>query len=490
MLASLSHEEKMQLIGELISEELLLKTDLGYFAEKILGLEISDHHEVWSALVVKHKKLSILAARDHGKSYFFSLAYVIWRAYHNWLPPMPKGVSFKSMPKHSLGYIFSNTTDQAYKLLEHVKIEIENNDKLRHLIPADKTSWKNKGEIRLSNGARIRARGWGQSVRGAHPVWIICDDVMNDETMFSEVTRNRQIEYFYSAVTPMLVPHGQLISVGTPMHDQDLLYGSLRNNAAYFHAEFPCMDVKGKALWATRYSVDTLMGRKLEIGSTRFSREYMCMPISDDASLFPDRILRPCFDSEYEMPNQLTKEDRAELKIYTGVDLATSATIGADFTVITTIGVDEHGNKWLIDIRRKRGLTLTDQLREIQNVHRQYRPSKVLVEDNAFQRVFKDEIVRNTDIPVEGFTTTARKKHSFEDGVPSLQILFENRKIVLPRKTEKDREITDLLCNELKCFTFVEGKLQGLGAHDDMVMSLWMAIEASRKSDFSFSFVG
>jgi hypothetical protein len=167
-----------------------------------------------------------------------------------------------------------------------------------------------------------------------------------------------------------------------------------------------------------------------------------------------------------------------------------SSTVGADYTVITTLGVDEQGNRWIIDIRRKRGLSMMDQLREIQDVHRTYRPIKILIEDNSFQRVFRDELVRNTDLPVEGFTTTAHNKNSLEKGVPSLQILFENRKFVIARKTQRDRDLTDKLINELKCFTFVDGKLQGLGAHDDMVMSLWIANEAVNSYGFSFTFCG
>ncbi len=131
---------------------------------------------------------------------------------------------------------------------------------------------------------------------------------------------------------------------------------------------------------------------------------------------------------------------------------------------------------------------MTNQLREIENVHQIYKPSKILIEDNAFQRVFRDELVSRTDLPVEGFTTTARNKNDAERGVPSLQILFENRKFVLPYKTERDRKIIGNLCHELRSFSWMEGKLQGLGAHDDMVMSLWIANECASSAAFSFTF--
>jgi hypothetical protein len=464
----------------------LLRCDLAYFAEKMLAMEINGHHKSWSSLVARHKRLGINAPRDHGKSFMFSFAYVIWRAYYKWIP-QDLEAGFKSIPRISLGYIFSATQDQAISLLELVKSEIESNPKLAHLLPDRKDTWS-KTEIKLANGAIIRARGWGTRIRGAHPVWIICDDVLNDETIYSEVQRRKQIDYFFSAVTPMIVPGGQLIVVGTPFHHEDL-YAKLEQNRVYKFSRFAALnDQMTSALWPTRYSLESLKQKKEEVGSTRFTREYLCLPISDDSSLFPEKIINDCMDHSYEMPTRLSKEDHEKLQVYTGVDLALSTTVGADYTVITTIGVDENKNKWILDIRRKKGMGMTDQLREIQDVYLAYKPQLIMIEDNAFQRVFKDELTNSTDMPVKGFTTTAHRKHDFSHGVPSLQILFENKKLVIGRKTERDRRLTDPLIGELKAFTFVDGKLQGLGAHDDTVLSLWIAIEASREQSFNFGF--
>jgi phage terminase large subunit-like protein len=233
-----------------------------------------------------------------------------------------------------------------------------------------------------------------------------------------------------------------------------------------------------------------LLARKEEVGSTRFAREYLCLPISDESSLFPERILQACYDPEFEMPTFLDDQTKRDLRVFTGVDLALSATVGADYTVITTLGIDRFQRRWILDIRRKKGLSLMEQLREVESVYRTYRPAKILIENNGFQKVFADELIKNTDMPVEGFTTTAHNKNDLAQGVPGLQILFENKKFVIARKTERDLKITDVLINELKCFTWQEGKLQGLGAHDDTVMSLWIANMAASSYSFNFDFVG
>ena len=468
-------------------EEIMQRGDLSYFAESVLGLEIADHHKAWSQLTSKHAKLCINAPRDHGKSFFFTFAYVIWRLYYNWIPK----ITGPSVPRVSLGYLFSATQDQAIALLDLVKTEIASNPKLQFLEPVDSDAAWSKMEIKCSNGAVVRARGYGTRVRGAHPGWIVCDDILNDETIYSELMRKKQVDYFFSALTPMLVPGGQLIVVGTPFHQMDL-YAELEQNPEYCFKRFSALDdeTETKPLWATRYNREDLEKKKREVGSTRFAREYMCIAINDDASLFPEHMLRGCYDQSYEMPSYLTPEDRQHLQVFMGVDLAMSSTVGADFTVITTIGLDKHKNRWILDIRRKKGLQMSEQLREIQDTARTFKPLKILIENNAFQRVFADELIRNTDLPVEGFTTTAQAKNSLDRGVPSMQILFENRKVVIPRKTERDRRVTDVLVNELKAFTWVDGKLQGLGAHDDTVMSFWLANEACQSYQFSFNFVG
>jgi intein/homing endonuclease/phage terminase large subunit-like protein len=815
-------------------ERLLLETDLAYFAERILDMEIGAHHKEWSSHCAQQKRLALLAPRDHGKSHFFSFAFVIWRIYFAWKPsikdiievnPDPKAA--KNLPKIPVGYIFSNTQPQAIAFLDIIKTELMSNPKLQHLVPKMKESWS-KLEIKTSNGVIVKARGYGSAVRGAHPSWVVCDDVLNDESIYSELTRKKQLDYFYSALTPLVVPGGQIVVVGTPFHSQDL-YQHLKENRKYFFKRY--FTTPEQPLWPARYSQQMLEDKREEIGSTRFSREYECLdgetlirtsfgfkqikevkqgdlvlshsgafnrvlnvwknpkrgrqmlkvktsnnmgfvltedhelyvaktdyrrdisrvrvewiaakdiscrpseriylkvplvsrpeqiideelaylvgwyvaegslgsgqsmalslnnsvdvsriqkasqkhfgkkfvpyrkkgekctnwtlnlkaaktffkqfgtscyektagiiltaqkeaklaflsgyfsgdghwsssgveavsasfqlicdlsdvladvgaacqirqfqkagdgvilgrkvrlhdvwevtvsgsnatfldgiprrqassfvrdgylysriksilpvdhsdenvydlhverdhsyvglhgvfhnclPISDESSLFTESMLQQCFDNQFTMPKQLTSDLRSQFQgVYVGMDLALSANVGADYTVITTIGVDQHKNYWILDIRRKKGIGMTEQLHLLQDVNSCFRPDKIFVEDNSYQRVFRDEIVRSTDMPVEGFTTTAYNKNTLERGVPSLQILFENRKIIIPRKEVRDRELTDALCHELKCFTWLDGKLQGVGAHDDMVMSFYLAKECASSSSFTFTF--
>jgi len=120
----------------------------------------------------------------------------------------------------------------------------------------------------------------------------------------------------------------------------------------------------------------------------------------------------------------------------------------------------------VLDFYRARGLTPGELTRAIVRQARRWRPARITIENNLFQRLYELELIRKSDLPIVGHTTT-RKKADLYEGIPSLSVLFENRKILLPTGDAASREKTALLIQEL----------HGLGVekHDDLVMALWLA---------------
>jgi hypothetical protein len=433
---------------------------------------ISEHHQEWDKLVYEYKRLCVLASRDHGKTYFFDFAFPIWQILRQ-----PWGS----------GFIFSATQPQAERILGDIKYEIETNPKLQWLLPSRKDRWSSTS-IRMSNGHRIFARGFGTKVRGAHPDWIVCDDVLNDETMYSETVRQKQIDYFYTAITNMIVPSGQIVVVGTPFHQGDL-YASLRENTEYHFEKYQALDAEGKALWPDRYNEELLKRRKAEIGAIRFTREFLCEPIADDMSLFPQSLFRGEPIEQMALTLGLPKEywDRLGVRIFIGVDFAMSSSVQADYTVIFIMGLDKFGNRWVIDIIREKGLPYQEQLSLINGVGRKYDPALIFLESNQMQRIFGDELIRLTDLPIKEFITGVQK-NSLDKGVPSLRVLLENKKFRIPRGDKRSVELTETWISEMRSFTWSEGKLQSVGGHDDTVMACWICDQAVRHGGFEFSF--
>jgi hypothetical protein len=436
---------------------------------------IAEHHEEWDYLIQNFDRICVEASRDHGKTFFFDFSYPIWK-----VVTQPGGI----------GFIFSATQDQAVRILGDIKDEFETNPKLQKYVPSRKSGnvWS-RTSVCFTNGHRIYARGFGTRVRGAHPSWIVVDDALNDETAYSEVVRKKQIEYFYTAVTNMIIPGGQIIVVGTPFHACDL-YGDLEQNAEYEFRRYQALNGKEeKPLWPERYSKERLLRRRQEIGSIRFTREFQCQPIADDMSLFPMHLFYTGDTQQPLVKLGMPKEfwDRLGVTPFIGVDFALSTSVEADYTVIWTMGLDKFGNRWIMDIMREKGLGFQEQLALINTAGKKYDPALIFLEANQMQRIFGDELIRTTDLPIKKFMTGA-EKNTLDKGVPSLRVLLENGKFRIPRGDKRSVELTDVWINEMRSMTWVDGKIQGVGAHDDTPMACWICDQAIRQGGFSFDF--
>jgi hypothetical protein len=456
---------------------------------------VGRHHIEWDTLLTEKldadkedRKILVEAARDHGKSHFFSLALPLWNAWYRY--------------PGKLGYIFSATQTLADELFGKLQTELLENEKLAYMLPTTRDRDWSKSKITLRNGSVILSRGVGVKVRGGHPHWIVVDDGLSDEDIYSETIRRRNIDYFLSAIVNMLVPGGTLVVVGTPMHFADL-YAYLANTGEYVCRYYPAIDRRERILFPERYNKKRLAARKRELGPARFAREFLCQPLTDDASMFPSRL----FEGDVRMPYKLGMpaewwEERGYQR-FTGVDFAMSSSAQADYTVIFTIAVDEHGNRWLANIRRGKGWGFQRQLDEIKDENTLMRPDVIQAEANQMQRIFSDELIRTTDLPIRKFYTSGvqpkqpwRKgmaaltlgKHSLDRGVPSLSIGLENRKWRFPRGDRHAIEMTDIWMGELQAMSWQDGKLVSAGEHDDCVMAMWMADSAAKYGGFKFSF--
>lgn len=484
----------------------MLKQSLALYASEVLRgppeyrgrFLLGKHHLEWSDAVRDNRRILALAARDHGKSIFFSLAYPLWMG--------------TVVAPGRLGYIFSASGNLAEDHLDRIRNEIvgggefgtEGNPKLQFLRPFKKDR---SDTIKFANDTEIRARGMTGGARGGHPFWVVADDPGVDEWIYSSTVRNRDTDYFLSAIRPMVVPGGQLIVVSTPMHQQDL-YAHLERSGVYRVIRHPALHpITGEALWPERYDLDRLEETRKELGSAlRFSREYLTVPISDDSSLFPGWLFDlPEVKRPYSLGNTAFWADQ-RMTVYMGVDLAMSANTGSDYLVVFVVAVDQHGNRWIVDIIRRKGLGYQEQVDLIVRAAKRYDAALVFVEANQYQRVISDMIARTSDIPIKAFYTTGKagkqasterrgirtsisqNKNALDKGVPSLRMLLENRKYRLPWASDT-RETVQAWIDEMGAMAWADGKLQGVGSHDDTVMAAWiceMACQLGQKYSVGF----
>lgn len=467
-------------------EETLRTRNITYFITSVMpDFQLSWHHLEWGDLVHRYNKLCINAARDHGKSYYFSNAYCAWKLYSY---AKPKSSVFSARPTKSnsnRGYLFSFSLQQSVDLMEILKGTIESNDILKdRLFPDSRNSgaWASTNIV-CRNGARLTCKGFGSSVRGAHPYWIVVDDGLKDNVIYSALQRQKSIDYFHAVIMNMLVPGGQIVVVGTPFHASDL-YGDLRskskfathNKNGWFVIEYPAIFPDGRILWPQRWSFFDLMDKKSTQGNIIFSRENLCRPITNEASIFPLKVLER---SLVRMENYTLVRNRDDFpikfnKVVVGCDFAISANVGSDYTVFTVWGVDdETGERWLLHFYRDKGKTFHEQMQILRGINARFRPDSMVMEQNTFQQIFVQESDKQ-GLPVIGHTTGI-DKYDLKTGWPGLAIDFERGKIHIPVGDKYSQDVKDLIFSDLGSVAFTDKGLESVGEHDDISSSFWLA---------------
>ena len=475
-------------------EEILRCNNLTYFITSVLSdFQMSWHHIEWGDLVHHHNKLCIEAARDHGKSYYFSNAYLIWQLYRYSKPKIQQYSRRPSKSNSNRGFLFSFSLQQAVDLIEILKGTIEGNDELRErLMPANNKdgAWASTNIV-CKNGARLTGKGFGSSVRGAHPYYIVVDDGLKDNVIYSQLQRQKSIDYFHSVIMNMLVPGGQIIVAGTPFHSNDL-YGDLKSKKGWFVIEYPAIFPDGRILWPQRWNFRDLIDKKNTQGNIIFSRENLCRPIVSDSSIFPLDILKR---SLVRMENYTLVRNRDDFpmkfpKVVTGADFSISSSVGADFYCYATFGVDDENSMWLLDLQLGKGKKYDEQLQILRGIYARFHPDVMVFESNVFQMIFT-EGAEKYGLPVVPHNTGV-EKNDLSKGWCALAIMFERGKIHIPIGDKHSQEVKDVIFDQLGSVAFTDKNgISSVGSHDDICSAFWLASLGRNltTTGFKFSFV-
>lgn len=422
-------------------------------------------------------------------SFYFSNAYAAWQLYRYKKPSITRYSKRPTAASSNRGFLFSFSLQQSVDLLEILKGTIEENEILKErLFPQSTANNWSATNIVCRNGARLTGKGFGSSVRGAHPYWIIVDDGLKDNVIYSSLQRNKSTDYFHSVIMNMLVPGGQIIVVGTPFHAEDL-YGDLKTKNGWFVIEYPAIFPDGRILWPQRWSFKDLMDKKETQGSIIFSRENLCRPITNESSIFPMEILTR---SLLRMENYTLVDSREEFpikfsKVVVGCDFAISANVGADYAVFSVWGIDElTDERWLLHLYREKGAKFFEQMNVLRRINSRFRPDLIVMENNTFQQIFV-ETADTEGMPVIGHTTGI-DKYDLKTGWPHLSTLFERGKIHIPVGNVYSQQVKDLIFQDLGSVAFTEKGLESVGSHDDISSSFWLADLAASRMTTGFKF--
>lgn len=475
-------KEKARLIDELAT------LSCPFYARYILHVEVWYHHEEWSELLVQslefaatteriRQVLALTAPRGSGKSAWFSYVVPLWLA-HKVFPGRAGGIiSEGDLALKLLQFIKEGTEDRSLPGILHTP-------ELVHLKKPGGKGWTSD-TIELANRSTIAAKGAKAGLRGRHPHWVILDDLMSQECIHSPTERMRVLENFKSQIIPMVLEHGVIVCVGTPLHTADL-FGFAREAPGILFAEFPALttDESGKerSIWPRRYTVEQLHHiRDNEVGSLAFSREYMVRPVTSLSSLFPDDLFPPCFDKSFALGlSPAAARAMCPNGLFLALDIGISANVRADYTVIMLVGLDEQNRRCLLQLVRAQGLGFRNILRSFIEIGARYGVEAGIVEANQAQAFVADEAAIDAPFRIEKYIT-GTEKHLLDRGVPMLRMVFEAVRYRIPRGTPHSIHMTNIWMDELKQHTIVDGQVKSTGTHDDTVMTSWFIEHLIRK---------
>lgn len=441
--------------------------DFEYFVKKVLGFnqpfDLSDFHNESMNKVTSERFAVMIWARGHLKTTIWSVAYPIWRLW--------KETNFK------IGVV-SSAVDQSMKSIAEVQHTIQDNEFLRKLMPEGRKDTWNKSQLNTTNGNKYLLRPFSDSARGEHFDVLVMDDILRQE----DTTQEDIIRKFNGIFVPMVQTRGgQLIVVGTPMTNMDLL-NTLYKNDKWFGLKYPAVitDDKGtwiKPNWDKRFTLEELEKIKEQMGPLMWQREYMCNPMAAGSSIFKDiRIGK----------HSSITEPKSGMIYYLGVDIAMSEAKGTDYSVFCVI--ERDGDGFMRQVKQERygpkdkirtEATLMERINEL---HQDFNFRKIYVEDRGLSKGLVKTLTSKELNPIswsvlEGYRTGRTGVHSKEALISRTATAFS--------RDELEVLENQILIDELMAFKIKENRrtrgstYEGVGEHDDCVIALCLAVMAA-----------
>ncbi|OOF41694.1 hypothetical protein BKK49_04565 [Rodentibacter rarus] len=323
--------------------------------------------------------------------------------------------------------IVMDSINQAYPMLESIKVELEFNQRLRIDFPeiaGQGRVWQATTILTKAN-QKVEIAGSGKKLRGLRhgayrPDLVVLDDIENDEQVRSPEQRDKLHNWLKKTVLPLGAAGDKLdvVYIGTILHYDSVLNRTLASKAwktakfkalikqpddmalwdkwedfylnegeavadAFYQANKAAMDKGAEVSWAAR-PILTLMKIRARDGHATFDSEYQNDPLSSDDAMFANSLVYWT-----ELPEDL---------IYFGALDPSMGKAGAsrDPSAILVGGYQRStGKLYVVEAQVKKrlpDLIIEDVIR----LQRQYRCQRWFVETVQFQEFLKDELVKRS----------------------------------------------------------------------------------------------
>lgn len=310
----------------------------------------------------------------------------------------------------------------------------------------------------------LRAMGIGHNVTGAHGDLLMLDDVVAPEAeQASPWTKEgrQKLETWYSFMTSVLNPGGEVLAIGTRYHAKDLYHklteverinfdttGGEESREKMFQVFQRVVETNGQFLWPRRqgkagdwYGFDARILAGIQAGyldKAKFYSQYYQNPVDPETQAFAKHF--SYYDPSKLVFNKgrwfLTNEYLAQtpLNVFTAVDVASTTNKDSDYTAVVTVGVDPENNRYILDIDRFQTDRLSTIIEAIFNAHNKWKFRRVRIEVVAAQRFLFTELrdqmrARNVFFGVEEYRPPVAQGRKQERIVGILEPLYANAMI-------------------------------------------------------------
>ena len=456
--------ELKAILGEDKLTDFLIKCKLDFkvWCERVIqdpddhskGLQIKPYHMEWFRLINKNPRVAILAPTGFGKSQILGIAYTLWLVFTN---------------RNKQVLIISKSMPQSRKLLQKIRLAIENNELLMELKPENASAQWSSNVITTSTQCRVACRPFSMNIKGEHVDYIVLD----------EASSYIDVNIFFDYVVPRAAAkNGKIVLISTPESPRDLM-AILAKTPGFIFRSYPAI-VNGKSIWPERFPMTKLNKTKQEIGETYFEKNYMCNPRSEEENaIYSLKSIEDCYDLGRSL-SFATEEG----SIYIGIDLAIASGPRADFDCFVV--VERKGG--FVILRHgevHRGWSIQSKIDRIKELSETFKKglTSIIVDQSNIGVAIIDEL-RNAGLPVkpQDFHPTNRNKL-----LMNLKKLLDDKKLVLPycKDDALTQTFVDRVTLELIKFKEVTTDKSGqrltapkyvsAGAHDDAAMGLAMA---------------
>jgi predicted phage terminase large subunit-like protein len=435
------------------------KSSISNFAETYLEHHVKDykpsaaHEEIYKILHLMSEtrslKFAMAAPRGFGKSTLISLIYLLYC------------ICYKT-EKYIV--LISETADSVSQILENVKKELTENEKIMTDFPDAFESGEkpkpprwNQFEIQTRNDIKIAALGVNQPIRGRkfgkdRPTLVVLDDVESARNTASPEMREKLKSWFRKAVLHVGSEKTNYVFLGN-LHHVDCLLGEYLNpnqNNTWIKKVYRAVIAEPKylelweewakmyrgpngpamakgfydfnrekmlegviLLWPERWDYYTLRV-KYEEDPISFKSEYQNEPVDPNTRMFNIDELKYWSD-HYSSKDALLREMGEEADFFGACDpsMGDDLTKG-DYSAIVVLGWDKKARAMFVveaDIRRRK----PDQLlTDIMVMHGKYRFKKFAMEANSGQEFLIQQLEQKCSdvrqfIPIERIKNTQNK---------------------------------------------------------------------------------